>query len=173
MPSAAPPSISKKPYSAGQVANYLLDLAERDGVSVSPMKLQKLVYFAFGWGLVLKDIALFTEPIQAWEHGPVIPSLYHEFKVFGWQPIKGRSFHLRPDGSTVVRSIPLKDRAARKAVSWAWEAYGQFSAAELRRLTHAEGTPWSEIKKQDMLETEIPVEAIRIHFLKKRRDFYD
>jgi len=41
-------------YDAKIVANYFLDLADRDHVFVSPLKLQKLVYLAHGWSLALR-----------------------------------------------------------------------------------------------------------------------
>lgn len=77
-------------YTAGEVANYILDLADRDRVAVTPMKLQKLVYITYGWALALFHLQLFQEKIQAWKHGPVIPSLFHEFKVYTNNPITGR-----------------------------------------------------------------------------------
>lgn len=55
---------------------------------MSLLKLIKLVYLAYGWSIAL-DYRLFDEPIVAWKHGPVIRSLYHEFKHFGAAPIKG------------------------------------------------------------------------------------
>ncbi|WP_366513810.1 type II toxin-antitoxin system antitoxin SocA domain-containing protein [Planktotalea sp.] len=51
------------------------------------MKLQKLVYIAYGWHLALSGKKLFTEEIEAWKHGPVVPSLYHEFKHLRENPI--------------------------------------------------------------------------------------
>ena len=157
---------------AREVANYILDLADRDGVAVTPMKLQKLVYIAFGWALALYDLQLFTEQIQAWKHGPVIPSLFHEFKVYTNNPITGRSFELNHDGSTWVSSIPRSDREARGAISGTWRAYRHLSAASLRNRTHAPDTPWRRVyNSQGIPGTVIPPELIREHFVMKRKQF--
>ncbi|QLH42366.1 MAG: DUF4065 domain-containing protein [Coxiellaceae bacterium] len=47
------------------------------------MKLAKLIYVAHGWSLALNDVPLIDEAVQAWKFGPVIESVYHEFKHFG------------------------------------------------------------------------------------------
>lgn len=44
------------------------------GESPSPMKLQKLCYYAQGYALA-EGFELFPEDLQAWQHGPVIPEL--------------------------------------------------------------------------------------------------
>lgn len=80
------------PLETGAVANYLLDLADASGDPVSPMKLQKLLYYAHGWHLAVTDRPLLNEFVEAWRWGPVIPSIYHEFKEFGDAPIKGTRF---------------------------------------------------------------------------------
>ena len=70
-------------YPAKAVANYFIDIARCEGEQLSPMKIQKLVYFAHGWYLALYDEPLLDEKIEAWRYGPVVPSLYHEFKRYG------------------------------------------------------------------------------------------
>lgn len=40
------------------------------------MKLQKLVYYSQAWHLVWEDKPLFSEIIEAWANGPVVPVLY-------------------------------------------------------------------------------------------------
>ena len=166
------PPLHVRSYSAGQVANYILDLADRDGVAVTPMKLQKLVYIAYGWALALYDLQLFKEQIQAWKHGPVIASLFHEFKVYTNNPITGRSFELSHDGSTWVSSIPRSDRDARAAISGTWRAYRHLSAASLRNRTHAPDTPWSRVYNNESIPgTVISTELIREHFVMKRKQF--
>ena len=71
------------------VANYFLSKK-----SMSPKKLQKIVYYAYGWTLALLnedikalDNRLFNEPIEAWVHGPVVPELYTKYKARGWEDI--------------------------------------------------------------------------------------
>ena len=78
-------------YSAFAVANYFLRLGRDSGEEITPLKIQKLVYIAHGYhlaftasdnspnGLPLVD----DEFAEAWQYGPVFPSLYHHFKRFG------------------------------------------------------------------------------------------
>ncbi len=47
---------------------------------MTAMKLQKLVYYSKAWHLVWEDKLLFTEPIEAWANGPVVPELYKLIK---------------------------------------------------------------------------------------------
>ena len=75
------------PFSAKAVANVFLELADAAKQTLTPMKLQKLVYYAHGWYLGLTGRPLLDELIQAWSFGPVVRSLYNEFKEFGADPI--------------------------------------------------------------------------------------
>ena len=54
---------------------------------VSPMKLQKLVYFAHGWHLAIHNRPLVNEQVEAWKFGPVFSDLYHQIKSFGNEKI--------------------------------------------------------------------------------------
>jgi uncharacterized phage-associated protein len=66
---------------AQDVAEYFLTLVDDEaGDSLSNLKLQKLVYYAQGFHLALTEKPLFDEAIEAWEHGPVVPGLYHKLK---------------------------------------------------------------------------------------------
>ena len=70
--------------SAITVANFFVrkGIEEQDS-GMTPMKVLKLSYIAYGWYLALYDSQLFNEPIQAWQYGPVIPSVYRAFKEYG------------------------------------------------------------------------------------------
>ena len=70
-------------YSSKAIANLILDLDRDNGIRIDPMKLQKLVYISHGWNLAIHGKPLISDPIQAWQYGPVIPVLYHEFKNSG------------------------------------------------------------------------------------------
>lgn len=139
------------PYDSKAVANYLLDLAERDGVNdMTPMKLLKLVYIAHGWHLALTGEPLISEKAQAWQYGPVVPRLYHEFKEFGNQRITRRAAHLvKTSSGRVVREVPRIDSddseaaiQTREIVDRTWELYKKFSGIQLSNKTHESGSPW-------------------------------
>ena len=163
-------------YDAKAIANHFLKIAAEQGQRVTPMQLLKLVYFAHGWHLALTGGPLINELVEAWEYGPVIPSLYHEFKKFGNQPITEDAISLRADGTTLyVHRDSLDDETdlARKQfvdrlLRRVWESYGKLSGIQLSKLTHQHGSPWDTIRRRGdnaMLKgVDIPNEEIRHYF---------
>ena len=118
-----------------QVAAYFLNKVNIDdaGDLVSNLKLQKLMYYAQGFSLALFEQPLFVEEIHAWQHGPVVPALYHQFKEYGSGAISTPD-EFDPD-SLSVKQQELLDEV--------YDVYGQFSAWKLRNMTHDE-PPWQE-----------------------------
>lgn len=113
-------------------ANYFLFLADSyDDDSISNLKLQKLVYYAQGFHLALHNTPLFGEEIIAWQHGPVVPELYRQYKIHGKNPIPR-------DENFSANGIP---KYYRDLMDEVYEVYGQYSAWKLRNMTHAE-PPW-------------------------------
>ncbi len=138
------------PYPVGAIANYMLDQGTSKHVSVTHLKLQKLVYMAYGWATTYFQVPLFNSRIEAWEDGPVIPDLWHEFKPFGDKPIKdGRSFEF--DVKTGERRIPVvppNDARTHEVLGLAWDLYGTDPAWKLVGRTHGPGTPWTETQRK-------------------------
>lgn len=127
-------------------------------MAITPMKLQKLAYFAHGWYLALRDDGpLIDDRPQAWDFGPVFPSLYHEFKDFGNRPIDRKAFTPVVNGTKLSFIQPTVDDEAKamkcdsiipKAVmDRVFKLYGNLSAIRLSEMTHVEGSPWFEIRK--------------------------
>src|SRR5579864_2329863 len=77
-----------QPYPALTIAKWFIAWAEAEGDELSNLKLQKLLYYAQGHHMAAHGRPLFTEPIQAWSHGPVVPEVYHQFKAFGSSSIE-------------------------------------------------------------------------------------
>lgn len=75
-------------YSVTTVANAILELAWRQGESVSPLKLQKLIYLAHGLHLALYGKPLINATVEAWKYGPVVAPLYYELREYGSSLIK-------------------------------------------------------------------------------------
>ncbi|PZP42405.1 MAG: hypothetical protein DI601_18320 [Azospirillum brasilense] len=119
---------------ANDIARYFLAKADPEiGDIISNLKLQKLCYYAQGFHLALLDRPLFQEPIEAWQHGPVVPELYHAYKHYGSQSIPAPT-------DLDLASYPEDVRALLDEV---YSVYGQYSAWKLRNMTHEE-QPWIE-----------------------------
>lgn len=138
-----------------RVADYVLWLADQAGAAVSPMKLQKLVYIAHGWCLGLLGTPLVNEPVKAWKYGPVIPSLYHEFKHFGGSAI-----------SDIPTCEPDDDFSPQEKsiMAQVWKGYGNRTGLMLSTLTHQAGTPWSATIDNSGQGASIPDDIIADHY---------
>jgi len=158
------------PFPATAVANEFLTIAIAEGKELSPMKLQKLVYFAHGWYLALTGEPLISERIEAWQYGPVIPSLYREFKEYGNAPVVTPAFEVRYDGwkpSFVVSKLGDSGdgvNKARQVIKKVWQLYGEYSSVRLSNATHVPGSPWSEVYKEGSRHTIIPDDTIKTYF---------
>ena len=142
------------PYKTAAVANWFLERAKRDGVRLDPMKLQKLIYFAHGWYLALADRPLIDEHIQAWDYGPVVPSIYHEFKRFGPKSIESLATVVEyPEISTgdklqdlynvtFATPVVMDDPEVQDFLERIWSVYGKLSAIQLSNMSHVEGGAW-------------------------------
>ena len=154
------------PYPAKAVANFFLKRARRR--RITQMKLHKLLHYAHGWHLGLTDEPLLDERIEAWQYGPVVPSIYCEFKMFGSDPIDrlAREHDLRTFESAIVPPVSKSDRFAFDLLERVWHVYGKLTAARLSALTHASDSPWTLAKQADPvgLSVEIPDDVIRSHF---------
>lgn len=118
------------------VADYFLSLTDEEaGDLISNLKLQKLVYYAQGFNLALYGKPLFNETIEAWEHGPVVPELYHKYKEYGSCTI--------PTPKDI--DFDKFDKKTRELLDEVYEVYGQYSAWKLRNLSHNE-PPYEDAK---------------------------
>ncbi len=166
------------PFHSLAVANEFLDIAEKAGNPIGPMKLQKLVYFAHGWYLAFKDAPLIHEMVEAWEYGPVISSIYHEFKEFGRGNITGRATRfIKKESKNLSIPFLMEDSPnqdldfAKSLISQVWKVYGKFSGIQLSNMTHKSDTPWYKICQQHNGKPprglDIPEELIKSHFKEK------
>jgi uncharacterized phage-associated protein len=117
-------------YTPGQIADWFLGAFDRSaGDVITPLKLQKLVYYAQAWSLALRGRPLFDEDFQAWMHGPVLCSLRKRFVGRGWEALG------RPE------EMPALDEETESLLRDVLSTYGEHSARALEALTHNE-EPW-------------------------------
>ena len=125
------------PISGLAVADVVLWARKKLGLWTTNLDLNKNIYLIHGWTLGVYGAPLISDQIEAWRLGPVIPPVYHEYKIFGRDPI-----------DVEVESL---DEEASPFVSWIFEgveAYKGWSTSELIDLCHRKGTPWDTVTKE-------------------------
>lgn len=153
-------------FSPLAVANAVLEEARVQGKSLTIMQLLKVVYIAHGWSLALLQEPLVNEAPEAWQHGPVFPSIYREFRRFGSEPIT--SFATGPFGSVEQPALSESQRSVVKSVV---KNYGSMHAFALSRMTHEAGTPWSMTYRSGKgASQDIPNAIIAEHYKKLAHD---
>lgn len=121
------------------VANFFVEKSIESGVELTPMKLIKMVYIAHGWHLALKKEPLIAEAVQAWKYGPVVRSVYDQFKGFRDGQITQMA-QVFANGDLV--SPRVSDEDTKAFLLSVWNAYRQFSGWQLSAITHEPNTPW-------------------------------
>lgn len=107
---------------------------------VTPLMLQKLLYFIQGIHMALYGSPMFREDCEAWVHGPVYPEVYDLFKDFKYNPI---------DDSRFAVLGGMKDElteAERKTIDFVVDTFGMYSGKALERITHKE-EPWKTARR--------------------------
>ena len=112
---------------AVNVANFFVELANAEEDScMTNLKLNKLVYFAQAWSLEKLGKPLFEEEVEAWQHGPVIPSVYTAFSPCGRDRISETTAGYDESEISSEEMDLLLDVA---------DKYWDYSASGLRNLT--------------------------------------
>jgi uncharacterized phage-associated protein len=127
------------------IANSVVYLAHRDKVyDLTPMKLQKIMYFVYKEYLKRTEKPLFPEKFRKWEFGPVEPVVYHKFKYSRKRHI---DFVPSKNGKEVkLLDFNLEDDLTVNIVETVWDVLKNKSAANLSYLTHLEGSAWNKTK---------------------------
>ncbi|MFM5394192.1 Panacea domain-containing protein [Aeromonas veronii] len=124
-------------YRAVDVAWKMLKVAHSKGIQLSHLQLQKLVYIAHGYLLGWKLTPLIQENVEAWNYGPVISSIYHEFKECGDNKI------ILNNNAEFATELD-NDADACAVISGVLDLYGRLDAMHLVNLTHQANTPWDD-----------------------------
>lgn len=135
------------------VANFFINLAKKDGEKLRPLKLMKLVYIAYGYALALLDRSIIDyrfDKVEAWKLGPVIPSVYHSFKIYGKNPIQKETVIFTENENNIEIETPLlQDKQAQTICQFVWVRYGMgYNDSELVTILHGKGTPWGKVYEE-------------------------
>jgi len=125
--------------SAIAVSNNFIRRGLAEKVEITPLKLQKLVYFLYKDYLQKTGIEIFSDNFETWKYGPVLTSIYAEFNSYGNRPITTYGQDSKGDVYVVEEKGTFKEVFDR-----VWSMYKDYSGMELSNLTHMPNTAWSK-----------------------------
>lgn len=107
---------------------------------VTPLMLQKILYFIQGVYSALYGKPVFEEDCRAWVHGPVYPEVYELFRDFKYNPIDDARFALLHGNAEALTE------EEKKVIDLVVNTFGIYGGKILERITHNED-PWMEARK--------------------------
>lgn len=140
-------------FTANEISKWFLfknnsAIQEFDAEALTHLKLQKLLYYAQGIHLAHLGEALFEDELFNWDHGPVAPRVYDEYK--GSREI---TFNPTDDDIKVFMEIQSHEDT-RNVLEAVYDYYGKFSAWHLRNMTHEE-RPWLETNNNEVISKDL------------------
>lgn len=139
-------------YNASLIAKYIINYSNSKGKSVSNLRLQKILYFVQAEFLVSKNECCFSDDIYAWDLGPVVPSVYREYKMFGSSSIPSQK---------IVGIQPLDED--KTIINEMVDECNKISTYELVQITHNQ-TPWKKAYEMPYNNGIISPESIKEYF---------
>ncbi len=107
---------------------------------ITPLMLQKLLYFIQGIYSALYGRPIFEEDCRAWLHGPVYPEVYELFRDFKYNPIDDARFALFEGTADALT------KEEKNVIALVVNTFGMYGGKVLERITHNED-PWKEARK--------------------------
>lgn len=118
-------------YSALELSKYIVSKCIKDGQPISNLQLQKILFHIQKMFLQEGGPA-FSDSIEAWQFGPVVPKVYYEFCGFGAMPItmQYQSASICPEDKIAIDNIVESKR--------------ELSPWDLVEETHRLGGSWDQ-----------------------------
>lgn len=147
-------------YSSKQIADWiLLRINKEAGDTISPLKLQKLLYYCQAWHYTIFDRKLFDERIEAWAHGPVVPSQYKRFSSI--------LLYDNIDVDKIEKEQVTFPKDTEELLNEVMDIYAEHTASYLERLTHKE-MPWKknrgDLEPYQASNEEIPLSLMKEYY---------
>lgn len=140
-------------YNAIAVANHIIKYEHSKDRLISNLKLQKLLYFVQAQFFIEYGKPCFGNKIEAWSFGPVVPDVYHTYKIYGSLDIT------KLEDGINIDDISDEHKETINSVS---ETFSDTPVYEMVDITHHQ-TPWMRAKR-NQFSNEITNESIQQFF---------
>ena len=130
---------------------------------ITHLKLQKLLYYAQGICLALFSKPLFVEPIEAWQHGPVVRDVYN---IYCENKRNVINIELDKDKEEIINRLET-NKDVYEVLNLAYDNFAIYTAWQLREMTHQDNTPWDITQKTKGIPSVIDIQLISDYFKKE------
>lgn len=128
-----------KVYQLAHIVNTVLFRAKGENVDMSPMKLQKMLFFIYTEYYAMTHTPLFSERFEPWKYGPVISDVYYTYANRKTPYIE----KYMVDAEGELQKVALgSDPKLDMAFNLAWVRYKGYTGKELSAITHRENCAW-------------------------------
>lgn len=128
------------------LSNNVLIRAKREHIKVTPMKLQKLLYYiCVKYVKETKELPI-SESFEVWQYGPVVPSVHSAFQPYGASPIKSMAKNTKEKSMIVDEDANL---FLTDCIEHVWNRFKHCTGIELGNRTHQKGSGWYAAFQRD------------------------
>ncbi len=121
------------------LSQYVINqFSQQSPDGITPLKLQKLLYYIKVWTLVAREPFVNAE-FEHWDYGPVNREIYNYYKKYGNQPI----FPME------VAQVEIRENQ-KEIIDFIVENYMSLDAFKLSEMTHTE-KPWKNTKQYEII----------------------
>ena len=115
------------------IAEYIIYI----GKEITPLALQKILYYAQGFYKTFFGEFLYKEDCEAWVHGPVYTNIYEKYKIYGSSNIP---INIEYD----IEDILNEDK--KELLDVIVKCFGYYNGKALEKMTHFE-LPWMKARR--------------------------
>lgn len=132
-------------YQAEDVAEVVIRYIRKRELSVTPLKLQKMLYYVQGVGYK-NNLKVIKDNFVAWDYGPVIKKIYAKYKAYD-------SSELVADENADLSKLE-QDDGFMAVVNQAISEYGVYDGLFLMKKSHDE-LPWQQTEKDKVIADDL------------------
>lgn len=149
-----------------EVEHWFINRFIENDMLLNQLKLQKILYLAYGWHLLLKNEPLFKQPIKSFKYGPIIQETYRRYKSYRSNFINAGVAVELTTSEQIAINLKRIYRAS-EILDNVFENYGSLSPVQLSSICHQPYGAWDRTMTNFGLNTTIPDEYIAKEFREK------
>ena len=125
-------------YDALDIAKYIIRWCDKNKLRITNLQLQKILFFIQKESIRKRGYGIFSNRIEAWQYGPVVPDVFYQFAGFGAMKLV-----LYEDLFSDVSPKDIIDDQSKEIIEGILREYIHVSPWDLVAKSHVSNGAWS------------------------------